>query len=237
MALAVDKDYASYQDIREEAGQQSVTKLESLTGVVNDSNAVFYVKRTYVVDRNYNDTLDVATVAGDVLVYDDNVAVEVSAIDPTTGAITLASAPASGSVMLATYAHSALSSDLVDKRRKEAIAWAKRKMTGVIDYTIFTDSDLPEELKTFTRLYAAALILIRDQGLNADTDETSKDGYKKLATAKKILMDYIEEIAGSAGSTARASVSTKSDGNLFARNTDLSSYNESVDTTDQFMRG
>jgi len=237
MALATDKDYASYQDIREDAGQQAVSKLEALTGEVDGSNAIFYAKRTYIVDRNYDDALAVGTASGDVLVYDDDIAVVVSAVDPITGGITLDSAPASSSVMLATYAHSAISDVLVDKRRKEAIAWAQRKLKGILDYTIWLTTEVPEELKTFTRLYTAGLILIRDQGLNADTDETSKDGYKKLSSAKKILMDFIEEVAGSAGSTNRVSTSTKSDGNLFPRNSNLSDYNESVNSTDSFMRG
>lgn len=237
MSAVTDKDYSSYQDIREEAGHHHLNKLEDLTGVANGSNTVFYVGRTYIVDRNYNDAIDVASVNGDVIVYDDNVAVEVSAVDTVTGAITLASAPASDSVMLATYAHSLLSDTKVDKYRKEAISYVQRKINGIIDFGAWTDTTIPPIIQTVVRIYSAGLILIRDHGLNADTENSSKDGYKRLSTAKSLLAEYIDEVSQATGSTARTSVSSKSDGNLFARNTDLSTYDESVDTTDAFMRG
>lgn len=236
MALAVDKDYASYQDIREEAGQQAVSKLDTLSGVIDGSNASFYAKRTYIVDRDYDDAIGTGSGATDVIVYDDDVAVTVSTVNQATGEIVLASAPALGSSLLVTFAHSALSDTLVDKRRKEAIGYAKRRLNGVIDYSVWEASDVPETLKTFTRLYTAGLLLIQDQGLNVDTEETSKDGYKKLSTAKSLLMDYIDEIGNSSGSTSRVRTTARSDGNLFARNTDLTSFNETVDTTDEFMR-
>ncbi len=236
MPAVTDKDYSSYQDIREEAGHQHLNKLEALTGLANGSNTVYYAKRTYIVDSNYNDVLDVATVSGDVVVYDDDVAVSVSAIDANTGAITLASAPAADSVILGTYYHSSLSDTKVDKYRKEAIDYVQRKINGIIDFGAWTDATIPPIVKTVVRIYAAGLILIRDHGLNADTENSSKDGYKRLSTAKSLLTDYLDEVSSASGSTARVSVSSKSDGNIFKRNTDLSSYDDSVSTTDEFMR-
>lgn len=236
MAAVSDKDYSTYQDIREEAGHHHLSVLETLSGLANGSNTVFYVGRTYIVDRNYNDAIDVASVNGDVVVYDDDVAVEVSAVDVTTGQITLASAPANSSSMLATYAHSVLSDAKVEKYRKEAISYIQRRLKGILDYTAWTDATIPDEIKTYTRMYAAALILIRDHGLNADTELTSKDGYEKLKLVKKWLMEYIDELKDDSDASTPVSASTKSDGNLFYRNTDLSDYNESVDKDDNFMR-
>lgn len=223
---AKDKDYASYQDIREESGQQHLNKLESLTGTVDGSNKTFTVKRTYVVDRDYDDRID----NNDVIVYDDNVAVDVDEVDCETGTVTLVLPPASSSVMLVTYAHSALSDTLIEKRRDEAIDCAQRMLKGYLDYTTWEAADVPPVVKTFVRLYAGGLILIRDEGLNTDVEETSKDGYKKISSAKSLLKSFIEEVAGSAGSTARVSVSTKSDGNIFKRETDLTN-NAATDST------
>lgn len=237
MSAVSDKDYSSYQDIREESGHYHLVKFEELTGLANGSNTVYYAKNTYIVDRNYNDTIDVGVADGDFIAYVNDVAVTVSAVNVETGAVTLASAPANGATVLGSYAKSALSDAKVDKYRKEAIDWAQRKLKGILDYTTWQDTDVPPTVKTFVRLYAGALILIRDYGLSADTEESSKDGYKKLASAKSILMDFIDEISSSAGSSTRVGVSSRSDGNLFARNPDLSTYNDSVSQDDAFMRG
>ena len=237
MAAVSDKDYSSYQDIREESGHYHLVKFEELTGLVNGSNTIYYAKNTFIVDRNYNDVIDVGAVDGDFIAYVNDVAVSVSAVNVETGAVTLAVAPAVSAVVLGSYAKSALSDAKVDKYRKEAIDWAQRKLKGILDYTTWTDADVPATVKTFVRLYAGALILIRDYGLSADTEESSKDGYKKLASAKSILMDFINEIADATGSTSRVVASGRSDGNLFARNTDLSTYNDTVSQDDSFMRG
>lgn len=241
MAIATDLDYSSRQDIREESGLQHIVKLETPSGTANGTNKIFTVGRTYIVDRNYNDTIDVASVNGDVIVYDDAVAVTVQSVDTTTGVITLASAPANSSAMLVTYAYSLLSDTKVDKYRNEAIDYVHRKINGIIDYGAWTDADdelgVPPIVQTVVRIYAAGLILIQDHGLNVDGDNSSKDGYKRLATAKSLLGEYLEEVGSSAGASTRVSVVARSDGNIFTRNTDLSTYNDSVSSTDAFMRG
>lgn len=236
MAVATDLDYCSLQRIREESGHQHLNKLQSLTGTTDGVNDTFYVDRTYIVDRNYNDVIDVGAVDGDVIVYDDDVAVEVSSVNQATGEIVLASAPASSSVMIVTYAHSVLSDSAVDQYREEAIDFVQRKISGIIPYTGWTSSDVPAIVRSIVRIYAAGLILIADQGLNTDTEDSSKDGYKRLSVAKSMLQDYLDEVSDASGSTTRVSASSRSDGNIFYRNTDLTTYNESVSSTDAFMR-
>lgn len=237
MAAVTDKDYSSYQDIREEAGHQHLNKLEELSGLANGSNTIYYAKRTYIVDRNYNDTIDVASVSGDVIVYVNDVAVSVSAVNTDTGAITLGAAPANGASVLGTYYHSALSDAKVDKYRKEAISYIQRRMNGILDYESWEDTDVPAEIKTYTRMYAAGLILIRDHGLNADTELTSKDGYEKLKQVKAWLKEYLMEVSDDSDASTPTVASTKSDGNIFTRNTDLSTYGESSSVDEHFMRG
>lgn len=236
MAVVSELDYSSLQDIREEAGHQHLNKLETLSGLANGSNSNYYVKRTYIVDSNYNDVLNVDTSTGDVVVYVNDEAVEVSAIDPNTGKVTLANAPPNGATVLGTYYHSSISDAKVAKYRKEAISYVQRKINGIINFGEWTDETIPPIVQTVVRIYAAGLILIRDQGLNADTENTSKDGYKRLSTAKSLLQEFIDEESGGGASTARVSVKARSDGNIFPRDRDLSGLYSSSTTTDEFMR-
>lgn len=240
MATATDLDYSSLQDIREEAGHHHLVKLETPSGLANGSNDVFTVGRTYIVDRDYNDAIDVGSVSGDVIVYDDNVAVEVEGVNTATGVITLAAAPANGSTILVTYAYSLLSDVKVKKYRDEAIDFVHRKISGIINYGAWQDTDdddgVPPIVQTIVRIYAAGLILIRDHGLNTDTENSSKDGYLRLKTAKELLDGYLSEVSSAAGASVRVTTVARSDGNIFARNTDLTTYNGSVDSTDAFMR-
>lgn len=235
MAAATPLDYSSLQAIREDAGLQNLIKTETPSGAVDGTNKTFTVGRTYIVDRNYNDTIDVGVVNGDVIVYDDAVAVQVASVDSTTGVIVLTTAPANGSKMLASYAFSVLSDTRVAEYRLEAIDFVHGRLKGIVDFDEWEGADVPYRVKTATRLYAAGLILIQDQGLNTDVENTSKDGYKKIATAKNILDGYISEVADLDESTARVSVVAHSDGNIFARNTDLSTYNASKPITDAFF--
>jgi len=241
MAAATDFNYSALQDIREEAGHQNLNKTEIPTGVVDGTNKIFTVGRTYIVDRNYNDEIDVGSVNGDVIVYDDGIAVIVEAVDATTGVITLASAPVASSKILITYAHSLLSDIAVGKFRDKAIDFVHKKISGIINFGEWTDDNdetgVPHIVQTVVQIYAAGLILIRDHGLNVDTDNTSKDGYKKISQAKSMLDGYIGDISSATGSTARVVATSRSDGNIFPRNTDLSSCNETVGVTEQFMRG
>lgn len=237
MAVVSEKDYSSLQDIREESGHQHLNKLEALTGLANGSNTNYYVKRTFIVDSNYDDVLNVDTSSGDVVVYVNDSAVEVSAIDANTGKVSLKDAPANGATVLGTYYHSSINDTKVAKYRKEAISYVQRKINGIINFGEWTDETIPPIVQTVVRIYAAGLILIRDQGLNADTENTSKDGYKRLSTAKSLLGEYIEEESGGNASTARVRTSARSDGNIFPRNTDLSTFNETQSTTEHFMRG
>lgn len=233
MALATDLNYSSLQDVREEAGGQHSQKLVALTGATDGANVDFVASRSYIVDRNYD---DVITPNEDVIVYDDDVPVTVSTVNTTSGAIRLSSAPATGSRMLVSYDYSPYNDVLINKRRNEAIDFVKRSLSGIIDYAKWETTDVPPTIQAVVRLYAGALILIRDIGLDVDTEESSKDGYKKLSTAKSMLKSYLEEVGGSAGSTARVGVSTKSDGNLFPRNTDLTNSALGSTTTEDFMR-
>lgn len=237
MADALPVDYSSLQKIREEAGLHHLSKFETLTGVTDSSNKVFYAGRTYIVDRNYNDVIDTGAVDGDVIVYVDDVAVQVDAVNATTGAITLNGAPDASSVVMATYAHSVLSDTSLIDYRAEAIDFVQNAISGIIPFGEWQGTDVPPRIKSVVRIYAAGLILIQDQGFNTDTEDSSKDGYKRISSAKSMLDSYIENVSESAGSSARVTAVGISDGNIFPRNTDLTNtWGNECDPDEAFFR-
>lgn len=230
-----DKDYATRQELREEAGRQHKVVKGVITGTIDGVNRSFFAEKLPVVDNNYDDAIDTA----DVLVYDDGVVVPLTSVNGTTGEIVLNSAPASGSVLRASYEFSELKDAVVDKRRKSAIGFVKRELKGIVDYSAWASADdIPDELRTIVLMYASGLILIRDHGSSADTDETSKDGYKRLSWAKSAMKEYVQGIQNDSDSANPVTAVVKTDGNIFPRNKELTetSSRSSSPPDDDFMR-
>lgn len=232
--------YATRQAIRKESGRQHRISAERPSGVVDGVNTDFYTARKYLVDRNDDDVLN----ASDVVAYVDGSAVPVSGVNQDTGLIQLTTAPGAGKVITADYQFSELSDSDIDEVRAEAEDWLTRRVKGYVDVTQFvshlpiTDpvkvDNYPKVFSTVVKLYAAALILIRDYGSGADTDLTSKDGYKKLGVAKSMLSDWIAEITEDGSSVAAARPTGRNDGTIFRRSRDLEA--DSPDKDDRFMR-
>lgn len=233
--------YATRQAIRKESGRQHRKSAERPSGQVNGSNKDFYVAKKYVVDRTDDDLLT----PSDVVAYVNGSAVVVTAVDGDNGKITLSAAPTSVQVVTTDYQFSELSDADIDEVRLEAESWLTGRVKNYVDVTIFEGSapgadpfvagNFPRTFSTIVKLYAAALILIRDYGSGADTDLTSKDGYKKLALAKSMLSDWLAEFIDDGGEGTRAPKPTmRSDGNIFRRSRDLSESHPDQD--DQFMR-
>ena len=233
--------YATRQAIRKESGRQHRKSAERPSGVVNGTNKDFYVAKKYVVDRNDDDLFTIS----DVVAYVDGAAVAVTAVNADTGLITLTAAPANGTVVTADYQFSELSDADIDEVRLEAESWLTGRVKGYVDVTVFVGTapgftpfvagNYPRTFSTIVKLYAAALILIRDYGSGADTDLTSKDGYKKLGVAKSMLSDWLAEFIEDGGSGTKAAKATvKTDGSIFNRSTDLGT--DKPDLDDRFMR-
>ncbi len=225
-------DYVTLVGIRKEAGLHHEQKVQVLTGSADGSNKIFYAPRTFIVDRNYDDALN----SDDVVVYVNNVAVTVEAVNGITGAITLVAAPANGATVKATYAYSVASDDEVEGYREEAQDWLNRKVKSYLDPTTLTEETFPKIWRAIVRLYAAGLMLIRDYGSSADTDLSSKDGYEKRKTAKAMLEDWVVDQMDDADTSTPVSTTVKTDGNIFARNDDLDGTTMSpTPDTDEFF--
>lgn len=231
--MALAKEYATLQEIRQEAGVQHLKENDAVTGDANGSNVDFYTNELVVVDGNHDDVLD----ASDIVVYVNDVVATVSAVVQDTGKITMQTAPANGATVTARYWFSRLNDATVAKVRKEATYYVRRMAGSVYNLdSIVNDDTLPPEFTTAVRLYAGGLLLIQDYGSGADTDETSKDGYKKIAAAKKIIKEFIEEYADDSGSISATTVSSTRDGNVFPRKTDDEDLDISTSDDDEFMR-
>lgn len=197
--------YLTRQSVREEAGFQDV-ETEALIGVVNNSNKVFAVNRRPIVDRNED---DLVTVTGDFVVMVDGMPVPVEDVDENLGTVELVTAPANETEVSIEYASSALPNTYIDKLIVEAEAIvnsALRKFTTVP--LSEDDTDNYATARRIALMYASGFALVRDYGKNTDTEESAKDGYAKLAWAKKALDSLIATIkdngdAASGGGTAR----------------------------------
>lgn len=227
--------YATRQAIRKESGRQHRVSAERPSGMVNGSNKDYYTAKKYLVDRNDDDVFN----ASDVVAYVDGAAVTVSGVNADSGKIVLETAPTNGQTVTVDYQFSELSDADIDEVRSETEDWLTRSVKGYVDVTVFANTpkkNYPLIFSTIVKLYAAALILIRDYGSGADTDLTSKDGYKKLQLAKTMLSDWVAEITGSTDNPdGRAPrIRSTSDGTIFRRERNLGDSHPDQD--DRFMR-
>lgn len=209
-----DLHYVTLQAIRVEAGMQNreVGKAPA-GGNVDGANTDFFVDSTPIVDSNHDDLVNQT----DVVAYVDGSAAPVSEIDNTTGLVRLTTAPAADTDVTLDYTWSPVDDVQVSELRDEGEAWLNKRVGRVIDISTLTADTFPREWRTIVKLWCAAMILIRDYGSSTDTDESSKDGYKKLGTAKKLLAEWLEEQGAETGTPAAQNVTVVSDGHIFER--------------------
>lgn len=214
-------NYITLKDIRVEAGMQNREHDKEPSGLVNGVNTDFYTDQTPIVDSGGDDLVTIA----DVVAYVDGSAVTITSVNATTGLVRLASAPATGKVVSLTYVWSPVDDQLMTDLRTEAQAWLNKRVKAYIDLTTVNQGNYPAEWRTICRLWAGAMIIIRDYGSGTDTDGSSKDGYKKLGAAKTLLTEWIDEQSGSSDPTDASktpqSASVVSDGNIFPRVTGM----------------
>lgn len=226
--------YTSLQAIREMAGVQNQAVKEVPTGAANGSNQDFYCERLPLVDTQYQENGGLQT--SDVIGYVNGVVSAVSAVVAATGKVTFTTAPANGADIEISFAYSSVTDTRVQQVRSEAESWVNSKLEGIVEYSGYGFGSCPQVLATIVDLYAAGLILIRDYGSSADTDLSSKDGYKKLETAQKMLKEYVADISDDAGSTSPTTITLVDNGQIFERNTDLTSGTETTQDREFFNK-
>ena len=161
----------------------------------------------------------------DVSVTVNGVAVEVDAIDAAAGTITLETAPDDNATILVSYYYSPIALDYVEVVREDAQCAINSKMKKIDPCAPYTNENAPHCVRMMTRLWAGGLLLARDYGYNQDIELTSKDGYKKIEEAKKLLDEFYEE-GGSCSSGGAEETETSGgtgaitvgcEGNMFTR--------------------
>lgn len=221
------QQYESLQAILEEAGLSHQQLAEVPFGTADGANKQFTTAQKPLSDSNYDDVVD----ADDVLVLVNGNPAEVDTVDAPRGIITLKNAPAEDSEVLIDYRYSAIPVNTVKQRREEAQQWVNDMMKQAgdcapYDYDFDDDTKQPHPtIRAIIRYYAAAQLLIRDYGYNQDTEDTSKDGFKKLelingAKGEKGMLDQFIAAGGVCGGTgpqgAFDDIAARSDGDLFA---------------------
>ena len=136
-----------------------------------------------------SDTEDSAEASkASVKVYVNGTEVEISTIDAKNGVVTLESAPEEGSNVTVSYYYSPVTLDFVAITREDVECAIYQKMKGV-DACAPYEQSVPFAIRMITRLWAAGLLLAREYGYNTDSEQTSKDGYRKIQEAKSMLED------------------------------------------------
>lgn len=203
--------YETLQAILEEAGLQHVELAEEPYGEVNGTNKVFVTHHKPLADANYSDSITPA----DVCFYVNGSPVKVIAVEPSSGAITLQTAPAVDDTVLVDYRYAPISLQIVDGIREEAQDWIDEEMKGTdpVPY-----NPVPKKIRLICRTFAAGVLLAREYGFNEDTAETSKDGDARIKRAEKWLEKYKANggNSDSSSSTGIEDVQVESAGDLFA---------------------
>lgn len=227
--------YTSVQAIRESAGLLSHSNNETPKGAIDSSNRDFVVARRPIVDSNYDDDVD----ATDVNVFVNGIPVLVSAVDATTGKVTLTTAPATGTKVTIDYCFSPITDDYTSGKQEEADSWVNMilKTADVYPALSLPLNPVPGVVSTAAELYAAGIILTRDWGNRVDSEQTSKDGAGKVKQARALLADYIAGIVADLRYQNRSQtnqVETASDRDVFDR--EYRDNNFDCNADDQFMR-
>lgn len=206
--------YATTQAIREAAGLQSRVENETPAGPVDGTNRAFATKRKPIVDSTYDEVVN----AEDIVVTVNGEAVQLTHIDPASGTFSTALPPPAGAAIRVMYCHSSLSQGYVDGKQEEADSWVDMKLSSC--GVAVPLSPTPAIISTAAELYAAGIILYKDWGNRSNTEYTSKDGEMKISQARKLIEEYCASLANQrrATSDTAQSVSSVSDGNVFARN-------------------
>lgn len=81
---------------------------------------------------------------------------------------------------------------------EEADEWIDLELADVATVPF---SPVPATVRKISRTYAAGLLMAREFGLKSITEETTKEGERKIAQAEKWLAEYRARLAGNSATT------------------------------------
>lgn len=176
--------YVTRQTVLQLAGLWFRELSEVPEGLVNSSNARFFVAHKPLSDNDYNDTVSIA----DVSVRVNGVTAVVASLNATTGEIVMNTAPTTGAQILIDYSYQSVPAGYVDDAISEASATIDLALTS-FETVPFTGT-VPVVIKKICRFYAAGLLMSGEYGLQR-TDEEVKEGERKIKLAERWLKDYV----------------------------------------------
>ena len=204
--------YATTQSIRESAGLLKRAENETPSGIVDGVNSDFTANRKPFVDGNNDDSVS----DEDVIVMVNGVPQPTSAINQELSTVTLVTPPAAGSRVFISYYFSPVSDEYVEGKADEADSWIDTKLKGIVEVPF--KNNVPGIISTIAELYASGLILTRDYGSKADSENTSRDGRSKIKTARELLDDYIAGVRADENETGvSGNVHVATGDNVFGR--------------------
>jgi hypothetical protein len=175
--------YVSPIAVLQEAGLWDRQVGENLSGPVDGTNKAFTTQYKPLVQT----TSGAEVTSQDVSVYVDGLPVAVGSVDAPTGALTLVTAPSESSDVSGDYASSAVSHEDVAGVIEEAEDWIALELTNVFEVP---DQGVSPTLRKIGRFYAAGLLMSREYGLESVTEETTKEGKRKIQQAEEWLKQW-----------------------------------------------
>ena len=95
---------------------------------------------------------------------------------------------------LLTYNYTPLDTNMIAKRRDEAIDYIKACLSGRVNYNSWTV--VPPTIKTVARMIAASYILNTERVLDVQAPDEPR---RKMMMARQLLMDWVKDQQGTTG--------------------------------------
>lgn len=162
---------------------------------------------------------DAEMTTSDVDVRINGEKVEVKEVDTEQGLIELSDAAKIGGEVRVSYKYSGVELEYVKTTRDDVENLVQSKLRTLGNCQRLKEDGVLRQLRAIVRLWAGGLLLSREYGYNTDTEQTSKDGYRKIEEARTLLQELYDNLQLNCGSDdtngGSGSVITASEGDLF----------------------
>ena len=187
--VAESQHYEKLERILQEAGFLFTVRDEQCE-VVGDRITV--ANPTLIAKKCEGDQIE-ATVE-DVTVLNDGRETKVKEVDAEQGVIVLEQPLESNKTVSVFYRYSMIELDYLKVVRDDVEELIRAKLRNLNQCAKFKTTEVINKLRIITRLWSGGLLLSREYGYNTDSEQTSRDGYRKIQEAKTLLNELYEEL-------------------------------------------
>ena len=181
---------------------------ENLVRILQEAGFLFFVRNEQceiagdniavanpnLVARKCNDDHIIATV-DEVTVHCGKEKLSIKDIDADQGVIVLADVPEEAVDVRVFYSYSTIELDFLEIVRDDVEGLINSKLRSLGRCANLRSAISMNKLRVITRLWAGGLLLSREYGYNTDSEQTSKDGYRKIQEAKSMLNELCDELS------------------------------------------